>query len=150
MSSDILVDYRSFPDLWTCFRSPLKCDQNAVPLVWETPRCFPELEHIFKSLAKEVVDGCQSRVSFYSMPKRDLPNLANFKLGGGSCVWFGWCSCLVFACHLERFNGILEKIWTLGQLTKGPIKRERERHMWCCDRRDFSSFLIKSSWWLST
>ena len=38
---------------------------------WVDARCFPELEHIFKALAKEVVDGCQSRVSFYSMPKRD-------------------------------------------------------------------------------
>lgn len=65
-----------------------------------------------------------------------------------SCGWFGWCSCVVFACHFERLNGIPEKIWTLGQLPTGLItsqERERERRIWCCDGKDFSSILITVS-----
>eukprot|EP00435_Cladocopium_sp_Y103_P021165 s1178_g5.t1 len=39
---------------------------------WLDVRSFAEIEHVFKSLAKDVSkDGCQQSVSFYSMPKRE-------------------------------------------------------------------------------
>lgn len=39
---------------------------------WLDVRSFAEIEHVFKSLAKDVSkDGCHQSVSFYSMPKRE-------------------------------------------------------------------------------